>query len=217
MKIKHIFACLVISLGLIVSYAASVNADSGMIQTYENWPTELKQYTKEECDRYDVDYSLVLAIIYNESRFQSGLTHLNSNGTTDYGLMQVNEVNFDFLRETVGIKSMRDVLDDKTGIRCGIELLAYHKDFTGDDSSALLRYQIGAGKYRKYLQRGRYTNETHSRVLTYQNEFAEYLKRIEQASIDSAEDRMSSLFHRWSKIHLICWCGAMAAQLICNQ
>ena len=65
---------------------------TGPIETYQNWSDDLKSYTQTVCDEYDVDYSLALGVIYNESRFQSSLTHLNSNGTTDYGLMQVNEI-----------------------------------------------------------------------------------------------------------------------------
>lgn len=140
---------------------------AGPVETYQSWSDELKSYTQSVCDEYNVDYSLALGVIYNESRFQSGLTHVNSNGTVDYGLMQVNEVNFDYLNKTLGVRSMSELLDDRTGIRCGVQLLAYHKQYTGNDSAALLRYQIGAGKYKQYLRKGRYTNQTHQQVLTY--------------------------------------------------
>ena len=75
---------------------------AGPVETYQGWSDELKSYTQSVCDEYNVDYSLALGVIYNESRFQSGLTHVNSNGTVDYGLMQVNEVNFDYLNKTLG-------------------------------------------------------------------------------------------------------------------
>lgn len=152
---------------------------TGPIETYQNWSDDLKSYTQTVCDEYDVDYSLALSVIYNESRFQSGLTHLNSNGTTDYGLMQVNEVNLEYLHKTVGINSMNELLNDRVGIRCGVQLLAYHKQYTKNDSTALLRYQIGAGKYKQYLKAGRYTNQTHQQVLTYQTEFKSYLDSLE--------------------------------------
>lgn len=152
---------------------------AGPVETYQSWSDELKSYTQSVCDEYNVDYSLALGVIYNESRFQSGLTHVNSNGTVDYGLMQVNEVNFDYLNKTLGIRSMSELLDDKTGIRCGVQLLAYHKQYTGNDSAALLRYQIGAGKYKQYLRKGRYTNQTHQQVLTYQSELISYLNSLQ--------------------------------------
>lgn len=152
---------------------------AGPVETYQGWSDELKSYTQSVCDEYNVDYSLALGVIYNESRFQSGLTHVNSNGTVDYGLMQVNEVNFDYLNKTLGIRSMSELLDDRTGIKCGVQLLAYHKQYTGNDSAALLRYQIGAGKYKQYLRKGRYTNQTHQQVLTYQSELASYMDSLQ--------------------------------------
>jgi len=144
---------------------------AGLVETYQGWSDELKSYTQSVCDEYNVDYSLALGVIYNESRFQSGLTHVNSNGTVDYGLMQVNK--------TLGIRSMSELLDDRTGIKCGVQLLAYHKQYTGNDSAALLRYQIGAGKYKQYLRKGRYTNQTHQQVLTYQSELASYMDSLQ--------------------------------------
>lgn len=152
---------------------------AGPVETYQGWSDELKSYTQSVCDEYNVDYSLALGVIYNESRFQSGLTHVNSNGTVDYGLMQVNEVNFDYLNKTLGVRSMSELLDDRTGIKCGVQLLAYHKQYTGNDSAALLRYQIGAGKYKQYLRKGRYTNQTHQQVLTYQSELASYMDSLQ--------------------------------------
>ena len=131
---------------------------AGPVETYQSWSDELKSYTQSVCDEYNVDYSLALGVIYNESRFQSGLTHVNSNGTVDYGLMQVNEVNFDYLNKTLGVRSMSELLDDRTGIRCGVQLLAYHK---------------------QYLRKGRYTNQTHQQVLTYQSELASYLNSLQ--------------------------------------
>ncbi len=187
------------------------------IDVYQNWNDDLKFFTQAVCDEYGVDYSLTLGVIYNESRFQSGLTHENSNGTIDYGLMQVNEVNFDYLHDTLGINSMRELLDDRTGIRCGVQLLAYHKQYTQNDSAALLRYQIGAGKYKKYISSGRYTNQTHQRVLTYQSEFEKYLSSLGPQKNGLTEQRIQKLIDRWSVPPLICWCSSEAEQSICNR
>lgn len=201
---RHLFASVVVTVGILVSYVTAAQANSGAVAAYQAWPQALKTYTKEVCAEYDVDQTLALGVIYNESRFQSGLTHLNSNGTVDYGLMQVNEVNFDYLHETLGINSMQELLDDKVGIRCGVQLLAYHKQYTDDDSSALLRYQVGAGRYNQYLKSGEWSNETHQRVLTYQKEFKDYFNSVEQAKSEFVEQRMFDLFHRWQDTTFIC-------------
>lgn len=210
---RHLFASVVVTVGILVSYVTTAQANSGAVAAYQAWPQALKTYTKEVCAEYDVDQTLALGVIYNESRFQSGLTHLNSNGTVDYGLMQVNEVNFDYLHETLGINSMQELLDDKVGIRCGVQLLAYHKQYTDDDSSALLRYQVGAGRYNQYLKSGEWSNETHQRVLTYQKEFQDYLSSLESIEEHITKQKLLKQFHRWRNVTFICWSGAIGSAI----
>lgn len=173
------------------------------IGTYDSWKPDLKEYTSQVCDEYGVDYSLALGVIYNESRFKSGLTHMNSNGTIDYGLMQVNEVNFKYLNRTLGITSMNQLLDDRVGIRCGIHLLAYHKNATGNDSAALLRYQVGEGTYRKYVKNGKHTNDTHGRVWQYRDIYHEYLNQtIAESKLDGfvKRDPIESILNTWAEM-----------------
>ena len=163
----------------------------------------LKEYTTRVCDEYGVDYSLALGVIYNESRFKSGLTHMNSNGTIDYGLMQVNEVNFKYLNKALGITSMNQLLDDRVGIRCGVHLLAYHKNATGNDSAALLRYQVGEGTYRKYVKNGKHTNDTHGRVWQYRDIYHEYLNQtIAESKLDGfvKRDPIESILNTWAEM-----------------
>lgn len=173
------------------------------IGTYDSWKPDLKEYTSQVCDEYGVDYSLALGVIYNESRFKSGLTHMNSNGTIDYGLMQVNEVNFKYLNKTLGITSMNQLLDDRVGIRCGVHLLAYHKNATGNDSAALLRYQVGEGTYRKYVKNGKHTNDTHGRVWQYRDVYHEYLNQtIAESKLDGfvKRDPIESILNMWAEM-----------------
>lgn len=191
-----------ISTIMVACVAVSAAADDP-IGTYDSWKPDLKEYTSQVCDEYGVDYSLALGVIYNESRFKSGLTHMNSNGTIDYGLMQVNEVNFKYLNRTLGITSMNQLLDDRVGIRCGIHLLAYHKNATGNDSAALLRYQVGEGTYKKYIKCGKYTNDTHGRVWQYRDIYHEYLNQtIAESKLDgfAKRDPIESILNTWAEM-----------------
>ena len=114
---------------------------------------------------------------------------MNSNGTTDYGLMQVNEVNFKYLNKTLGITSMNQLLDDRVGIRCGVHLLAYHKNATGNDSEALLRYQVGEGTYRKYVKSGKHTNEYLNQTIA-ESKLDGFVKR----------DPIESILNMWAEM-----------------
>ncbi len=176
---KTMVVTAVLALGL-VAVMPQASAAEDIVSLYQGWDSDLQAYTAKVCKEYDVDETLVLAVIYNESRFQSGLTHKNTNGTTDYGPMQVNEVNFDFLHKELGISSMRELLDDETGIECGVYLLSYHKAETENDAQALLRYQVGAGNYDKMKAGGRTTNKTHTQVLAYQKTIAGYFDSIKK-------------------------------------
>lgn len=196
---RIIAAC--ISTIMVACVAISAAADDP-IGTYDSWKPDLKEYTSQVCDEYDVDYSLALGVIYNESRFKSGLTHMNSNGTIDYGLMQVNEVNFKYLNKTLGITSMNQLLDDRVGIRCGVHLLAYHKNATGNDSAALLRYQVGEGTYRKYVKSGKHTNDIHGRVWQYRDIYHEYLNQNNESKLDGfvKRDPIESILNMWAEM-----------------
>lgn len=197
---RIIAAC--ISTIMVACVTISAAADDP-IGTYDSWKPDLKEYTSRVCDEYGVDYSLALGVIYNESRFKSGLTHMNSNGTIDYGLMQVNEVNFKYLNKTLGITSMNQLLDDRVGIRCGVHLLAYHKNATGNDSAALLRYQVGEGTYRKYVKNGKHTNDTHGRVWQYRDVYHEYLNQtIAESKLDGfvKRDPIESILNTWAEM-----------------
>lgn len=197
---RIIAAC--ISTIMVACVTISAAADDP-IGTYDSWKPDLKEYTSQVCDEYGVDYSLALGVIYNESRFKSGLTHMNSNGTIDYGLMQVNEVNFKYLNKTLGITSMNQLLDDRVGIRCGVHLLAYHKNATGNDSAALLRYQVGEGTYRKYVKNGKHTNDTHGRVWQYRDVYHEYLNQtIAESKLDRfvKRDPIESILNTWAEM-----------------
>ena len=197
---RIIAACISTIMVACVSISAAADDPIG---TYDSWKPDLKEYTSQVCDEYDVDYSLALGVIYNESRFKSGLTHMNSNGTIDYGLMQVNEVNFKYLNKTLGITSMNQLLDDRVGIRCGVHLLAYHKNATGNDSAALLRYQVGEGTYRKYVKNGKHTNDIHGRVWQYRDIYHEYLNQtIAESKLDGfvKRDPIESILNMWAEM-----------------
>ena len=92
------------------------NGPEDIVEAYNGWDEEDKEYLYELCQENDLDYNLLVAVIYNESRFQSDAMHLNTNKTTDWGLMQINDSCYNFLKEECGISKMKDLLDPKTNI-----------------------------------------------------------------------------------------------------
>lgn len=141
---------------------------------YNSWDDDLKTYTKEMCEIYDIPYEYVLGIIYNESRFKPEVTS-EFEGTTNYGLMQINSVTFDFLNEEIGLESCEDLLDPKTNILAGIKLLCYHREYTDTDRDMILRYQVGEGNYNTMKANGQHSIPALKNVLNKANQFKEII------------------------------------------
>ena len=98
---------------------------------YNNWDDELKEYTKGLCEETGVPYEYVLGVIWLESRFD-GSVRSSYGGYSNYGLMQINGINYEYLKDKVGLENVEDLMDEKVNIKAGIALLKEHLDYTGD-------------------------------------------------------------------------------------
>lgn len=118
---------------------------------------ELQQFAARECAAADppVELETVLAIIEHESGFDPAAIGHNADGSTDYGLMQINSSALPLLRETLGIQSMDELLEPRTNLRAGIRILSLHTEaFPDDPQAALMAYQSGAAGARDKLTAG---------------------------------------------------------------
>jgi soluble lytic murein transglycosylase-like protein len=107
---------------------------------------ELQEYTYQKCEERGLEYELVLAVIWRESRFDAGAVNVNRNGTQDSGIMQINDVNRAWLSERWGIE---DLMDPYQNIDAGTAMLGGLTDKYGAHR-AMLAYQYGeAGMARK--------------------------------------------------------------------
>ncbi len=80
---------------------------------------ELQHYTQDVCEEYGVSYPLVLAVIEKESMFDTDAV----SQTHDYGLMQINQMNHEWLAGVLGIT---DWLDPKQNILAGVYVLSQY-------------------------------------------------------------------------------------------
>jgi soluble lytic murein transglycosylase-like protein len=106
---------------------------------------ELQEYTYQKCEERGLEYELVLAVIWRESRFDAGAVNVNKNGTQDSGIMQINDVNRAWLSE----RGIEDLMDPYQNIDAGTAMLGGLTDKYGAHM-AMLAYQYGeAGMARK--------------------------------------------------------------------
>ncbi|MCD8087254.1 MAG: transglycosylase SLT domain-containing protein [Oscillospiraceae bacterium] len=113
--------------------------DAEPVTTYYDVP--LSEDVQDElfalCEEYDLDPSLVLAIIEVESGFDADVI----SSTDDYGLMQINSSNFEWLAEELGII---DFLEPTQNLRAGCYILYQCLQMTdGETDKALMIYNMG--------------------------------------------------------------------------
>ena len=129
---------------------------------------ELQQYTYDTFVVYGIEehYELVLALMWHESNFVVDAV----SATEDYGLMQINICNHDFLCETLDFV---DIIDAKNNIEAGIYILSTLFNRFDDVDQVLMAYNMGEGNAAEQWDRGNYTSSYSTAVL-------ERLEQLEQ-------------------------------------
>ena len=113
---------------------------------------------------YNIDFTLVMALIQHESSFQDDVV----SSTNDYGLMQINQCNHKQLTETLGVS---DYLDPYQNIRAGMFTLRKLFERYQDTEMVLMAYNMGESTAKSLWKNGVYqTNYTDS-ILTIQQQF----------------------------------------------
>ncbi len=117
---------------------------------------DLQDAMHDFCEKYDVPYALALAVAEVESHFDPDA----KSSTNDYGLMQINAVNFDWLRD-LGM----DPLTPEGNIESGVYILAQNLQAYGDPELALMAYNNGPGGAKMLWDRGIYQTAYSQKVM----------------------------------------------------
>lgn len=127
---------------------------------------ELQEYIFMLCDENDIPVALILGMIDTESSFRPNII----SDTDDYGLMQINTINHEWLSEEYGIT---DFLDPFQNVFCGITIIAGHYHKYQDVDKALMAYNLGATGASRLWNKGiystQYTEKVTARYEFYQN------------------------------------------------
>lgn len=189
-----VLLCFVVMLAIFPINVFAEEDNNEYISLYLNWDNELKEYTRNLCEEEDISYTLVLAIFYNESRFDDKATSRYGN-TINYGLGQINgnPTALKFFRDKGLIKNEEDLLDPKTNIACCVEILKYYKD-VGDELDMLYCYQNGEGTWkltsRVKIEKDALLNRVVEMQKKYDNiiDLEEYLESVNVEYEDAEED-----------------------------
>jgi soluble lytic murein transglycosylase-like protein len=100
---------------------------------------EIQQLVIAAAQQYGVDPNIALGIAAHESGFNPNATNHNTNGTTDWGVMQLNDT-------TVQTMGVSNPLDPQQNIDAGVRLIAnLLAKYGGDAYKALWAYASGSG------------------------------------------------------------------------
>ncbi len=107
---------------------------------------------KEAAAKYNVPLDLLLAVSYTESRFKIGASGKNSNGTQDYGLMQINSI-WSEQAEKMGYSWEKILTSPCDNIMFGTHILKYNRKRMGSWAAAIGAYNAGFGNTPKAKKR----------------------------------------------------------------
>lgn len=128
----------------------------------------LQEHIYNRCIEYDIaeHYELVYAVIRTESNYTPDIV----SRTNDYGLMQINKCNHEWLGSKLGIV---DFLDPYQNVDAGIYLLQYLIHKYESPEMALMCYNLGEGGAAKRWHDGIYSTTYTDKVLDYYNQIIE--------------------------------------------
>lgn len=117
---------------------------------------DLQVHMQDMCEKYGVPYALALAMADVESRFDPDA----ASHTNDYGLMQINKGNHDWLRG-LGM----DPMTHEGNIEAGVYMIGQHLETYGDTEKALMAYNNGPSGARQLWAAGTYQTDYTRKVM----------------------------------------------------
>jgi soluble lytic murein transglycosylase-like protein len=134
-------------------FSFAKNEENNNIRNYFDVPLEekIQDTLIDLCIKYEIDPVLILSIIKHESEFNANtISKKNKNGSIDYGLMQINNINHDRLEKEIGINNF---LDPEQNIHAGIYMLSeLLKRY--ELQEALICYNMGERKFKELSAQG---------------------------------------------------------------
>lgn len=128
----------------------------------------LQRYIYEICADENVPVTLVMAMIEHESGFDPEAV----SPTDDYGLMQINAVNHEWLKEEY---RCADMMNPYRNVFCGISIISSYIDKYGELDKALMAYNMGNYGAQKAWKNG-------VTSIAYSEEILSLMKEYEEVS-----------------------------------
>lgn len=133
-------------------------AELGFIPLEVELDEELQEFIYCLSYAYNIDYAFVMGLIEAESNYQVDVV----SSTNDYGLMQINTVNHEWLNEKLGVT---DFLDPYQNTRSGIYILRNLFEKYKDPEKVLMAYNMGENGAKRLWDKGIYETDYTNKVI----------------------------------------------------
>lgn len=133
----------------------------------------LQRYIYEVCADKGVPVTLALAMIEHESGFNPEVV----SSTNDYGLMQINAINHEWLEEKYRVA---DFLNPYQNVFCGITIIGGYIEKYEDYGKALMAYNMGDYGAQKAWENGVTSTNYSSNILELMQEYEEVSRNAGQ-------------------------------------
>ncbi len=118
---------------------------------------------------YDLSYPLLLGLIELESNFNKD----EISDTNDYGLMQINEVNHDWLKANLGFE---DIMSPYNNMRSGVFILSQLSSKYDSEDEFLMAYNMGEAGAKRLWDKGIKTSKYSEKVISNKLRYERLLK-----------------------------------------
>lgn len=135
----------------------------------------LQNYIYEVCTDEGVPVSLVLAMIEYESQFDSEAI----SSSDDYGLMQINEINHEWLEEDY---RCADMLNPYQNVFCGVKIIGEYIEKYDDYGKALMAYNMGDYGASSAWENGIESTNYSTNILELMQKYEEVLNNADDDS-----------------------------------
>lgn len=132
-------------------------------------PEELQEFTYYLSSGYYIDYSYVMGLMFCESSFRTDCV----SGTNDYGLMQINKKNHEWLSKQLGLD---DISDPYQNIRAGLFILRQLFEKYDDPAKVTMAYNMGEYGASQLWKQGVYETSYSKKVLAKADEYKAQLE-----------------------------------------
>lgn len=140
------------------------------------YPLKYEDTITAVAKEFDLDPSLVYAVIHTESKFDpNALSSANAKG-----LMQITDATYRWAQKRAGEKESTpdDLFDPKFNIRCGAYILVLLSEQFENTETVLAAYNAGQGRVREWLDNPDYSSDGVTLSHIPYQETAEYIRRV---------------------------------------